>query len=189
MSVSPPGQRQERKARELNPHLLAENHVSSVVRRPDIRLPPKTQAPPGGLEPPTFRLTAGGSTFELQRNDSGDDGNRTHLRLLARQSRRPLVHASPCSKGASDRPSAAYGSRTRVSRMRPWNPASRRTWRVLVVRARRRFVGRRQSAREARPVFTADLRRLARSEYSHPDSNRDAWRHRPLKPTGLPVPP
>src|SRR5262245_32438378 len=99
----------KRKARESNPHLLAENHGSSVARRTDSRLPPgsrtwarcaRTAAPSGGLEPPTFRLTAGGSTFELQGNQtrarqarlarvSGDEGNRTLSRLYARQPRRP----------------------------------------------------------------------------------------------------
>ncbi len=37
----------------------------SLVRRVDEK------APPGGLEPPAFRLTAGGSTFELQGTSSG----------------------------------------------------------------------------------------------------------------------
>src|SRR5262249_4869862 len=40
---------------------VGQQHSMIVVR----------EAPPGGLEPPAFRLTAGGSTFELQGKKSG----------------------------------------------------------------------------------------------------------------------
>src|SRR4051794_38219864 len=50
MSVSPPGQRQERKARDLNPHRLAAARFSEPARQTASGYPPSA-VDPAGVEP------------------------------------------------------------------------------------------------------------------------------------------